>query len=247
MSKYKNYKDQKAEVAERIIKLRKERGYKTQMEWAIALYKPVWGSESKAKDKVRERDTHRVNYTVDELIRVCNLLNVDMDYLLGKQDEETHEIKDLKELTGLSEKACKKLINYSELDRLDKYIHNFNRENAMQFLSWFMENDLLDFISAISTLIDTWINARNKDRPVNSKSIPAPDSREITDYVSIRFDNEYKDLDFETKCQKADEEIEKIETEKDIFRLRTNDIAKELEDCIYRYCKIAIQEREGKQ
>lgn len=250
--KYANYKDIKDDVAKRIQNKRREK-YKTKKKFAMALYGIADEKDkdaiSKAYSKLKDRDFGRTPYNIDELCNVCNLLDVDIEYLLCRQDEETRDIKDLKELTGLSDTACKKLINYNEPDSLDKYIRNFNRKNAIHFLSWFMENELLEFVTVISTLIDGWINARNKDKPVDSPSIPAPDSRDIdiTDYVSFRFDNEYKELDFETKSKKADEEEGKIKTEKDIFRLRTNDIARELEDCIYRYCKIVIQEREGKQ
>ena len=172
MSKYKSYKEQKAEVAKRIIKLRKERGYKTQMEWAIALYKPVWGSESKAKDKVRERDTYRVNYTVDELIRVCNLLNVDMDYLLGKQDEETHEIKDLKELTGLSEKACSIIADYTKRKTEEEWIEEHlqgespkNSDILAKIMSWLIENRALQILSDLGTVSDAYWYLFNNEKP----------------------------------------------------------------------------------
>lgn len=88
-------------------------------------------------------------YKLQELINVCNVCNVDMDYLLGRQEEETRETKDLKELTGLSEKACKKLLEISYINE-EVPVNKLDKELTLQCLSWFIENGLIDCISSIA-------------------------------------------------------------------------------------------------
>lgn len=49
------------------------------------------------------------NPTLDTLVRVCDLLECDIDYLLGRIEESTHTIKFIQEKTGLSETSQKRL------------------------------------------------------------------------------------------------------------------------------------------
>ncbi|WP_342979442.1 MULTISPECIES: hypothetical protein [unclassified Ruminococcus] len=49
------------------------------------------------------------NPTLNILVRVCDLLECDIDYLLGRIEESTHTIKFIQEKTGLSETSQKRL------------------------------------------------------------------------------------------------------------------------------------------
>ena len=171
--KYKNYKEQIPIVAERIRALRKERGYRTQKDFAIALYNAESDQEiSRAKDKVRERDSHRVGYTINELTRICNLFDVDIDYLLCRQDEETRDIKDLKTITGLSEQACKILADYTrrktEIEELEDYSQGKKPKNSYSLakaISWLIENGTLQILSDLSVVTDGYWYMFNNETP----------------------------------------------------------------------------------
>lgn len=116
------------EISKRIKKLRIKKEYKTQVQFADAL-----GISS---DKIKQREALKTPYSLKELICVCNLFHCDMDCLLGRMEEETRETKDLKEITGLSEKACNNLLNYG-------YSQN-NRKIWIDFISRILEDEECD-------------------------------------------------------------------------------------------------------
>lgn len=130
----------------RIKELRKKHGYKSQEKFAEKL-----GVNT---DKIKQREGHKVQYSVKELIDVANLLDVDIDYILGKQEEETHEIKDLKELTGLSEEACKYLASCGKA--LEPKDIEKQRVEQNELLSWLIVNGLLDWLIAFNNVINNW-------------------------------------------------------------------------------------------
>ena len=45
------------------------------------------------------------------MVRICNFLGCDMDFLFGHIDLKTHDAQFIHEHTGLSEKAIEKLFN----------------------------------------------------------------------------------------------------------------------------------------
>ena len=52
--------------------------------------------------------------TADVLANICDLLECDADYLLGRIDQRTHDITDAHRYTGLSSKALEQLHEYRE-------------------------------------------------------------------------------------------------------------------------------------
>lgn len=52
--------------------------------------------------------------TAEVLINICNLLDCDADYLLGRIGQRTHDITDAHRYTGLSPKALEQLHEYRE-------------------------------------------------------------------------------------------------------------------------------------
>ncbi len=53
--------------------------------------------------------------TADVLANICDLLDCDADFLLGRIDERNHDINDMRRYTGLSAQAIEKLHEYAEL------------------------------------------------------------------------------------------------------------------------------------
>lgn len=137
-------------IAERVRELREWNGYRTQQQFADAL--------GLSKDKIKQRESHKVPYTVEQLIDICNLLNVDMDYLLGRQREETRESQDLQDITGLSSDACRiiteTLREKNEDEEIDDFLQDkhVNVEPLREMLSWLIEHDILVILMNTATL-----------------------------------------------------------------------------------------------
>lgn len=86
-------------ISIRIKRLRKEHGYKSQEKFADALHvhpKTVQGWESTENPKLPD---------LDNLLMICEILDCDLDYLVGRIEQRKHNIKTVSEITGLSEKA----------------------------------------------------------------------------------------------------------------------------------------------
>ena len=52
------------------------------------------------------------------LLKICELYHVDLDYITGRLDCQTHDLQYVHDLTGLSEDAIKKLIAMNEANRV---------------------------------------------------------------------------------------------------------------------------------
>lgn len=173
MMKYKPYQSIKGEVADRVTKLRKIRGYKNQASFAEAL--------GMKESNIKQREAHNVKYTIEELIKVCNLFNVDLDYLLGKEEAETHEQKDLQTITGLSSEACKNLLHYANLGKGTQGAH------AMDALSWFLENKYLMLdLFWLARASRTWW--REHDFPPTEENGYTPETESIEEFNRVRDD-----------------------------------------------------------
>jgi len=100
------------------------------------------------------------NIKVQELIAISEVLKVDIDYLLGLQDEKRKEIKDLKELTGLSEKACTILASCGKAispkdDDAERSVEQ-QRVEQNELLSWLIENGFMQWLIAYNCTVNNW-------------------------------------------------------------------------------------------
>lgn len=77
------------------------------------------------------------NPTLEKLIRICDLLECDVDYLLGRIKDSTHTIKFIREETGLSENAINVLKEWNRISK-EKGAQYAWARNSLQAL-----NDLL--------------------------------------------------------------------------------------------------------
>lgn len=95
-------------LSENIKRIRIEHGYKSQQTFADALgvhFKSVqgWENGSRLPD-------------LDSLIRISDLLDVDLDYLTGRLDKPTHDLQFISDQTGLSPEAIKTLQKRKETE-----------------------------------------------------------------------------------------------------------------------------------
>ena len=123
-------------LRERIQKLRKERGFRSAESLAEAL------NVSLKTVQVWEKEGGEPNPSLKNLLSLCDLLDCDIDYLTGRIEEQTHEIKDICAMTGLSEKAAKKLITCKE-------------NGINEIISEILEHDKIDrLLSAVRMAVD---------------------------------------------------------------------------------------------
>ena len=55
------------------------------------------------------------------IVKICDLYHVDADYIMGRLDCQTHDLQYVHDLTGLSEDAIKKLIQFKRKNKANAY------------------------------------------------------------------------------------------------------------------------------
>lgn len=95
-------------LPEKIKKLRKEHGYKSQYAFAQALHVH--------EKTVQYWETGKTIPTTESLIMISQLFNVDLDYLTEKIQEPTHDLQFVCDNTGLSVDAVMALNHLNQVD-----------------------------------------------------------------------------------------------------------------------------------
>jgi len=95
-------------LPEKIKKLRKEHGYKSQYAFAQALHVH--------EKTVQYWETVKSVPELDSLIMISKLFNVDLDYLTEKIQEPTHDLQFICDNTGLSVDAVMALNHLNQVD-----------------------------------------------------------------------------------------------------------------------------------
>ncbi len=90
-------------LASRIKELRKKHGFDTQQDFADAL------NVDRSLVKGWENEKKPVLPRLDNLLAMCDKFQCDLDHLVGRLPESTHDIHFVHEMTGLSESAIKKI------------------------------------------------------------------------------------------------------------------------------------------
>lgn len=129
------------DLAEKLKSIRKEKGL-DQKELASLLHV--------SRQTVIEWEKGRATPKSDYLIALCNLYDRDIDYLIGRLEEPTHDIKFICDQTGLSARAVLKLKQKKRSNRM-----------YSQILSWLLEsNDFDEIISRVNSFIQIkWAKA----------------------------------------------------------------------------------------
>lgn len=84
-------------IGERIRKIRKDNGLKNQEALAEVL--------DVSREAVGEWERGETLPSLQYLLKICDLYHVDLDYIRGRLDCQTHDLQHAHDLTGLSEKA----------------------------------------------------------------------------------------------------------------------------------------------
>lgn len=91
-----------------VKKIREKHGF-TQQAFADALHVSL----SIVKKWESKKDPKTYPKT-ENLLAMCELFNCDLDYLIGRIEEKKHDLKDICEITGLSESATEQIIEISQ-------------------------------------------------------------------------------------------------------------------------------------
>lgn len=121
---------------ERLKKLRKEKGYDTQEIFANKI--------NRSKETIRNWEQGRNIPEIKDLLELCEFLNCDMDYLLGRIECKTHNLTFIAKETGLTEDA---------IDLLRLY-NMFGKSSKIDTISLIIESEAKDD-GNLSSLIDT--------------------------------------------------------------------------------------------
>ena len=104
-------------VAESIRNARIEKGFDTQQAFADALVKE--NGESTHFKTVQAWETGRSKPDLDSLFLMSKVLDVDIDYLIGRLSKPTHDIEFINNETGLSTEAISVLKHQQEINDTD--------------------------------------------------------------------------------------------------------------------------------
>ncbi len=91
----------------------------------------------------------------DSLIKLCDALDCDIDFLLGVQDEPRKATCDVMEQTGLSSEAVEFLMKLKRRSEDEKGKGLFAQSTRkLEVLSYILQNNSLDGVDLLSTLYD---------------------------------------------------------------------------------------------
>lgn len=131
-SKIYNFDKIKESLRSNLQQARKKGGFRTQNDFAEAL--------SVSVETVRNWEQGRTVPELGTLFRICDILNCDMDYLIGRLEAPTHDLAFMQSQTRLSEDAIKKLIRIAFSDRAT---------GRSMMLSRFIECDDFEYLLAL--------------------------------------------------------------------------------------------------
>ena len=113
-------------------------------------------------------ETGKKKPSLKNLIHLCNALECDLDYLLGKADYSTKEIETVCEYTGLSENAAKELHKMkSDNDSVIHALNNLIEKHKDAFIG------IIDNIHSycINLLIHDFLNASKREKKLQEHHI----------------------------------------------------------------------------
>ena len=101
---YKEPREKKHEDFGKKLKEARKLKYKYQQEFADAIGAKV--------ETVRNWEQGWILPEMGTLFKICDILDCDLDYLIGRLEHKTHDVQFIQDYTGLSEKSIKMLHDY---------------------------------------------------------------------------------------------------------------------------------------
>lgn len=185
--------------------------------------------------------------TADVLANICELLDCDADFLLGRIDERTHVLSDAHHFTGLSTSALEQLHDYriilaaepdwAEIRELeDKWIyHKYYQAFALYLIDELLTGSdthklsVGSFSRLLEMIYEEGIGAKKEDYDHEDDNDPykltdeekehlAAQTREEIDMITYRITNSIRDILFENAVkEKLPEALHVAEHDKSYF------------------------------
>ena len=113
------------------------------------------------RQTISKWENGQLNFTVDELVRLCNVFDCDMGYLLGEYETKKHVAADIQKETGLSESAIEILRDNQKCAPENSLISTINflieQETPIAHYGEFRSmDDTGTSLSKIDTFFNTW-------------------------------------------------------------------------------------------
>lgn len=165
-------------IGQRIREERKRAGFKSATSLALALYL--------GRSKVEQFEQGKCIPDYDTLVKMGNLFNCEVGYILGEYPYRTRKLTDIGEATGLSDTA---------VDTLCKISEEKNDATKRKYALWklgVLEGILKepDFLLGLATLAREYFNAATHQESgllcEGSENIYIEDSKGLREYLSFK-------------------------------------------------------------
>lgn len=152
-------KKNKYTTGQRIREQRLAAGYRTQSSFALAL-----GLQEESRQSVGAWENDNRLPTLDIFLKMCELFDCEIGYLLCEYDCKTREITDIQQATGLSEKSIQRLFM---LRKRTKETDRFTFDSPINSI---IENDaFVELIEAIKKHVWSFNHNHNGIENINDE------------------------------------------------------------------------------
>ena len=190
-SKLYNFDKTREALRDNLRTARKQAGYKTQEAFAEALVCSV--------ESVRNWEQGRTVPEIGTLFQIAELLDCDLDYLIGRIERPTHDLEYISRQLRLSEEAVRKLEKIAFTDRatgnsgaLSRFIEHENFEYLISLMNTQLSGRIETGLPTRSyTVVEKQAVINNEarsifdqiDRDVNKRATPLTDERILYNFV----------------------------------------------------------------
>ena len=116
-------------------------------------------------ETIRSWEQGRKTPQLPQLLKLCEIYNCDLDYLVGRIDCRTHEIQDIHAYTGLSEDSIEMLHKWN---CSQDHPYFFTQNKALPILNKLIEHEPY-FIHDVLEQIDHYVNAYSEYREADAR------------------------------------------------------------------------------
>lgn len=238
--------------ADRLIALRKKKGYKNQNQFADAYNKKFppkrkdeaggnTGSGILGTIKHYENPNYCRSYpSLDKVLNMCDLLDCDIDYLTGRLDEKTHTVSFICQYTGLTEKAVE-LLHYLASSKL------YDEKRTVDFLNKILSDPRFEPSAQADDQLETIVVSLDdldqySEKPENQQILVNPDLK-VIETLFANLDQYISSRNVEREIREESQELQNeefTEFEKRIVKIKSSDDLTEIVDIpsLYRSYKI---------
>jgi transcriptional regulator with XRE-family HTH domain len=142
-------------IGKRILKERRIVGYSNQSSFAVAM-----GYSEESRQTVANWEKGKTTPCMEDYLRMCELFDCELGYLLCEFDCKTREVTDIQAAIGLTEKAIKAI---REITSPDKNENIFIERRRVAFDKFLTADMFPDFFHSICDLYSSFISPQERE------------------------------------------------------------------------------------